>query len=76
MNAPVQLTESPRISAWLIFGQAQLHVLSGRVELGQGNMTAILQIAADELDLRVDQVTITGGDTRATPNEGFTSGSL
>ena len=45
MNAPVQLTESPRISAWLIFGQAQLHVLSGRVELGQGNMTAILQIA-------------------------------
>jgi nicotinate dehydrogenase subunit B len=76
MIAPVQLTDSPLISAWLIFDQAQLQVLSGRVELGQGNLTAILQIAADELDLRVNQVTITGGDTRATPNEGFTSGSL
>jgi CO/xanthine dehydrogenase Mo-binding subunit len=51
-------------------------VLSGRVELGQGNMTAILQIAADELDLDPADVAIIGGDTTQTPNEGFTSSSL
>jgi len=76
ITAPIQLAQSPAISDWLIFKPNQVHVLSGRVELGQGNLTALLQIAADELDLQIDQVTITGGDTRTTPNEGFTSGSL
>ncbi len=48
---------------------------TGRVELGQGNYTALVQIAADELDVLPDQITLVGGDTRETPNEGFTSGS-
>jgi CO/xanthine dehydrogenase Mo-binding subunit len=39
-------------------------------------MTAILQIAADELDLDPADVDIIGADTTQTPNEGFTSSSL
>ena len=76
MSTPVQITESPRIANWLTFEAGRIHVRTGRVELGQGNLTALLQIAADELDVRVDQVVISGGDTRYSPNEGFTSGSL
>jgi len=76
MSIPVQLVETPRIGAWLSLQAGRVHVRTGRVELGQGNLTALLQIAADELDVDVDQVRISGGDTRQSPNEGFTSGSL
>lgn len=71
------LAAAPSICAWIRFDDgARVTVLSGRVELGQGNMTALLQMAADELDVDVGRVSIVGGDTRRTPNEGFTSGSL
>ena len=76
MSIPVQLVQSPNMTDWLSFEPNRVQVMSGRVELGQGNMTALLQIAADELDVHIDQITIVGGDTRQTPNEGFTSGSL
>ena len=76
MSTPVQIIESPQIATWLSFEAGRVHVRTGRVELGQGNLTALLQIAADELDVQVGQVVISGGDTRQSPNEGFTSGSL
>ncbi|MEZ5652798.1 MAG: molybdopterin cofactor-binding domain-containing protein [Burkholderiaceae bacterium] len=56
--------------------EGRVQVLTGRVELGQGNLTALLQIAADELDVLTALVDISSGDTRLTPNEGFTSSSL
>lgn len=76
MKTPIQLERSPAIGDWVRLEPGMVKVLSGRVELGQGNLTALLQIAADELDVGLAQVRITGGDTRQTPNEGFTSGSL
>ncbi|HEX7465919.1 MAG TPA: molybdopterin cofactor-binding domain-containing protein, partial [Usitatibacter sp.] len=39
-------------------------------------LAMVLGIAADELDLRMDQVAAVAGDTRITPDEGFTSGSF
>ena len=45
------------------------------MELGQGILTALRQIAAEELDLPLARVTILSGDTRRTPNEGMTAGS-
>jgi CO/xanthine dehydrogenase Mo-binding subunit len=48
---------------------------TGRVELGQGVLTAMAQIAADELGVAMTRITIRSGDTELTPNEGYTAGS-
>ena len=45
------------------------------MELGQGILTALAQIAAEELDLPLARVKIISGDTGRTPNEGQTAGS-
>ncbi|SEA73566.1 molybdopterin cofactor-binding domain-containing protein [Rubrimonas cliftonensis] len=77
IQPPPAMQAAPLISDWIRFlPDRRILVLSGRVELGQGNLTAILQIAADELDAPVEAMTIAGADTSLTPNEGFTSGSL
>jgi nicotinate dehydrogenase subunit B len=47
----------------------------GKVELGQGSPTGLLQIAGEELDLAMDQLKTVRHDTNVTPNQGFTSGS-
>lgn len=76
MNLPLPLAAAPLISDWIGFSEpGVVDLYTGRVELGQGNLTAILQIAAEELDLEPATIRITGGDTTLTPNEGFTSGS-
>jgi CO/xanthine dehydrogenase Mo-binding subunit len=48
----------------------------GKVEIGQGILTALAQIAADELDVDVRRVQMTRASTAGSPNEGVTSGSL
>ena len=53
----------------------QVVVKTGRVELGQGVLTAMAQIAADELDVTMARIAIRSGDTEQTPNEGYTAGS-
>lgn len=73
---PKPIEAHPRIRDWLRFEEGRVDVLSGRVELGQGNGTALLQIAADELDVGMDQLRLVAGDTRVSPDEGFTSGSF
>ena len=50
-------------------------MLTGRVELGQGVLTAMAQIAADELDVAIGRITMRSGDTEKAPNEGYTAGS-
>jgi len=51
-------------------------VYSGKVDLGTGVRTALTQIAAEELDVPLDHVTVIEGDTALTPDQGVTSGSL
>jgi nicotinate dehydrogenase subunit B len=51
-------------------------VYSGKVDLGTGVRTALTQIAAEELDVPLDRVTLIEGDTELTPDQGVTSGSL
>ncbi len=52
---------------------AEVHI--GFAELGQGASTALLQIAAEELDLDMSQVKSTHLDTTLTPNQGGTYSS-
>jgi len=47
----------------------------GYVELGQGASTALLQIAAEELDLDMNQISSVRNDTHVTPNQGATVAS-
>ena len=51
-------------------------VSPGKVEIGQGIVTALAQIAADELDVDLSRVQMIRASTAASPNEGVTSGSL
>src|SRR5262249_14188152 len=51
-------------------------IRTGKVEIGQGVLTALRQIAAEELDVAPEQVSMMSGITDQAPNEGYTSGSL
>src|SRR5215204_6352151 len=74
---PVSLAANPKLSAWLKFStDGQVTVSSGKVEIGQGIVTALAQLAADELDVDIARVRMVRASTAASPNEGVTSGSL
>ncbi len=74
---PVSLAANPKLSSWLkISSNGQVTVSPGKVEIGQGIVTALAQIAADELDIDLTRVQMIRASTAASPNEGVTSGSL
>src|ERR1700687_3358182 len=50
-------------------------VMTGKAELGQGVKTALMQIAAEQLSVKPEQITLVTADTRRTPDEGYTAGS-
>jgi CO/xanthine dehydrogenase Mo-binding subunit len=64
------------LDRWVTFPTpGKVTIGTGRVELGQGVLTAMAQIAADELDVAMERITLRSGDTEFTPNEGYTAGS-
>lgn len=74
---PVSLAANPKLSAWLkISSTGQVAISPGKVEIGQGIVTALAQIAADELDIDLSRVQMVRASTASSPNEGVTSGSL
>ncbi len=74
---PPSLAANPTLSSWLRFSAEGHVVLSpGKVEIGQGIVTALAQVAADELDLDIGRVRMVRATTAGSPNEGVTSGSL
>jgi nicotinate dehydrogenase subunit B len=77
MNAlPQSLKTNPTLDRWVRFNADRtVTVFSGKVELGQGIVTAIAQIAAEELDVSLAQLAIVPGDTRCSPDEWYTAGS-
>src|SRR3954447_10876201 len=73
---PGSLQTNRTLDAWLrVNADGSVTVFTGKVELGQGIMTALAQIAAEELDVPLARVTMVAGDTGRTPNEGQTAGS-
>ncbi|HET7672171.1 MAG TPA: molybdopterin cofactor-binding domain-containing protein, partial [Burkholderiales bacterium] len=51
-------------------------IASGKVELGQGIVTALAQIAAEELGVPLEKIRVLPASTAHSPDEGVTSGSL
>ncbi len=50
-------------------------IFTGKVEFGQGIGTALVQIAADELDVAIEKINLIVPDTDISPDEGYTVGS-
>jgi CO/xanthine dehydrogenase Mo-binding subunit len=74
---PVSLAQNPVLSSWVQISPAgRVTVSPGKVEIGQGIVTALAQIAADELDIDIERVRMIRASTAISPNEGATSGSL
>jgi nicotinate dehydrogenase subunit B len=73
---PGSLQGNRKLDGWIrISSDGTATILTGKVELGQGILTALAQIAAEELDLPLGRITMISGDTGQTPNEGQTAGS-
>ncbi len=75
--APAIVGPNPSaLDTWIrIAADGAVTVNSGKMDCGQGLDLAYAQIVAEELDVALDQVTVTLGDTRLSPNQGGGSGS-
>ncbi|MCC6610950.1 MAG: xanthine dehydrogenase family protein molybdopterin-binding subunit [Burkholderiales bacterium] len=74
---PGNLQANRRLSQWLrITPEGVVSLSPGKVELGQGIITALGQIAAEELDVDFARIRVIPVNTGTSPNEGVTSGSL
>ncbi len=77
VELPPSLAANPRLGDWLrVLRSGVVEVRPGKVELGQGVLTALAQVAAEELDVGVARVRVTAAATGASPDEGYTAGSL
>jgi CO/xanthine dehydrogenase Mo-binding subunit len=74
---PGSLHTNRVLSSWLSFeASGAVRAYTGKAELGQGILTALRLIVADELDLDLDTVEIVPASTVCGPDEAVTSGSL
>ncbi|MFN9281063.1 MAG: molybdopterin cofactor-binding domain-containing protein [Betaproteobacteria bacterium] len=74
---PGSLHTNRRLSQWVQLADAgRVDVFTGKAELGQGILTALQLIAAEELDLPLSAIRVVSASTAHGPDEGMTSGSL
>ena len=65
------------INAYLhIAADGRITLFSGKIEMGQGVVTSLTQMAAEELRVALHQITIVMGDTATCPWDAGTWGSL
>lgn len=68
---------NPVLARWIsVLPDGRIGLRVGKVELGQGILTALAQLAADELDIDLAQLQMLPASTGLGPNEGLTAGSL
>ncbi len=73
---PLSIQNNRRMEKWIRFEPDRtVRLAVGKVELGQGNVTALAQIAADELDVDLARISVLSGDTEDAPDEGQTTSS-
>jgi nicotinate dehydrogenase subunit B len=75
-NVPFSLRNNRRLEGWLrLEADETVTVFTGKAELGQGILTALAQIAAEELDVGFDKIRMVSADTSRGPDEQYTFGS-
>lgn len=73
---PGSLGDYPYVDSWIrIDSDGAVTVFTGKAELGQGIKTALVQVAAEQLQVATERVSIVTADTDRTPDEGFTAAS-
>jgi CO/xanthine dehydrogenase Mo-binding subunit len=77
IDLPPSLVRNPELDLWLAIDvEATVTVRTGKVELGQGILTALTLIVADELGVEPGRVHMAVTRTGAAPNELITAGSM
>ena len=77
MSIPQSLAANPRLDRWVGFETAGMaRIAIGKVEYGQGALTGLAQIAAEELDVAFERVDLINPETDLSPDEGLTVGSM
>ena len=65
-----------QLDSWIKIGaDGRVTAYTGKCELGQGMLTAQLQLVAEELSVPLSRVALVQCDTSMTPDQGTTSGS-
>lgn len=73
---PGSLDGNRMLSRWLSINRdGTVTVFPGKVEIGQGILTALAQIVAEELDVALERIRLAPASTAYSPDEGITSGS-
>jgi len=73
---PGSLDEDRFLDSWIrIDATGEITVFTGKAELGQGIRTALIQVAAEELEVTPDEIHLLTADTGRTPDERYTAGS-
>jgi len=68
--------EPGHLFAWMrIEKDETVSVFTGKVDIGMGVQTGLIQVVAEELDVPPQHVRLTMGDTAATPDQGGVGGS-
>jgi CO/xanthine dehydrogenase Mo-binding subunit len=77
VKLPGNLNNNRILARWLRFTpEGIVEVTPGKVEIGQGIVTALAQIAAEELEVDLARVRMVRARTGMSPDEAVTSGSL
>ena len=73
---PFSLRNNRRLEGWIrLEPDETVTVFTGKAELGQGILTALAQIAAEELDVGFEKIRMISADTSRGPDEQYTFGS-
>jgi nicotinate dehydrogenase subunit B len=75
-TVPFSLRNNRRLEGWIRLDPDNTVVIfTGKAELGQGILTALAQIAAEELDVEFEKIRMVSADTSRGPDEQYTFGS-
>jgi nicotinate dehydrogenase subunit B len=73
---PFSLRNNRKLEGWIrLEPDETVTVFTGKAELGQGILTALAQIAAEELDVGLEKIRMVSADTSRGPDEQYTFGS-
>jgi nicotinate dehydrogenase subunit B len=76
LHAPKSVAKEA-IDSWLtISPDDRVTIYVGKVDLGTGARTALMQMAAEELDVSFDRVEMVMGDTATTPDQWLTAANI
>lgn len=76
-SLPMALVQNNRLDRWVqVESSGTVAVRTGKVEIGQGILSVLAQMAADELDVAYARIRIIPADTGDSPDEGVTAGSV